>query len=392
MLTLTIYRSPAWEKLCMLPAASPKAHSSRRPGHAVRVGRLATSLPIGLALFGLLGWSLASRSALLDRSRGGAMTATARGWLESLSEQQRAQAQLAYDDNRRFEWHFIPMPSRRGLPLMQMDPQQQALALRLLEGALSQSGYQKTTTIMSLEMLLRSLEGAGSEERRNPDKYYLTVFGTPGPDQQWGLGFEGHHLSLNFVLQGDRIVGSSPQFFGANPAHLRRTIAGGGLGDLFPDGLRPLAAEEQLAFELLASLEPDQRRVAVVADQSPPDVRWAGQAQVDAPEPSGLAVSQMSAEQQAKLKALIQVYTDSLPEPVAAQRWAAITAAGWESLHFSWSGPEQPGIGHAYCIQGPTFIIELVNNQPDAEGNLANHIHCVWRSLEGDFQPLPQHP
>jgi hypothetical protein len=376
----------------MSPAAPPEFRTSQPRRAAVPHGRSATWLPLSIAILGLLGWGLAGRSSLLDRSRGGPLTATASGWLESLDEQQRTRAQLAYDDSRRMEWHFIPMPSRRGLPLMEMDPQQQTLGLRLLEGALSQIGYQKTTTIMSLELLLRTLEGAGSEERRNPDKYYLTVFGTPGRDQLWGFGFEGHHLSLNFVLQGDRIVGSSPQFFGANPAHLHRTITGQQLGDRFPDGLQPLAAEEQLAFELLASFDEAQRRQAIVAEQSPPDVRWAGQAQVDPPEPAGLTVGSMTADQQAKLRELIRVYTDSLPESVAAQRWAAIEAAGWESLHFSWSGPERRGVGHAYCIQGPTFIIELVNNQPDAEGNLANHIHCVWRSLEGDFQPLPQHP
>jgi hypothetical protein len=376
----------------MLPAATPEARSATSRGQTLPHGRAASWLPLALALLGLLGAGLASRSSLLDRSRGGPLTATASGWLESLSEQQRTRAHLEYDDTRRVEWHFIPMPTRRGLPLMDMDPQQQAWALRLLEGALSQVGYQKTTTIMSLELLLRTLEGPGSEERRNPDKYYLTVFGTPGPDQQWGFGFEGHHLSLNFVLQGDKIVGSSPQFFGANPAHLRRTITGEGLDDRFPDGLQPLAAEEQLAFELLASFDEQQRRQAIVAEQSPPDVRWAGQAQVEAPEPTGLSVASMSADQQAKLRELIHVYTDSLPESVAAQRWAAIDAAGWESLHFNWSGPDQRGVGHAYCIQGPTFIVELVNNQPDAEGNLANHIHCVWRSLEGDFQPLSQHP
>jgi hypothetical protein len=31
-------------------------------------------------------------------------------------------------------------------------------------------------------------------------------------------------------------------------------------------------------------------------------------------------------------------------------------------------------------IQGRTFIIEYNNTQNDA-----NHIHCIWRNLEGDF-------
>jgi hypothetical protein len=45
----------------------------------------------------------------------------------------------------------------------------------------------------------------------------------------------------------------------------------------------------------------------------------------------------------------------------------------------------KPGVGHGYRVEGPTFSIEFVNVQPDAEGNPANHIHCVWRDRSGDF-------
>jgi len=34
-------------------------------------------------------------------------------------------------------------------------------------------------------------------------------------------------------------------------------------------------------------------------------------------------------------------------------------------------------VGHAYRVEGTTFSIEFVNVSPDAEGNPANHIHCV---------------
>jgi hypothetical protein len=37
-------------------------------------------------------------------------------------------------------------------------------------------------------------------------------------------------------------------------------------------------------------------------------------------------------------------------------------------------------------VEGTTFSIEFVNVQPDAEGNPANHIHCVWRDKTGDFR------
>ena len=34
---------------------------------------------------------------------------------------------------------------------------------------------------------------------------------------------------------------------------------------------------------------------------------------------------------------------------------------------------------------GEAFLVEFVNVQPDAEGNVANHIHSVWRDFAGDF-------
>ena len=59
--------------------------------------------------------------------------------------------------------------------------------------------------------------------------------------------------------------------------------------------------------------------------------------------------------------------------------------AGVDTIHFAWAGANKPGIGHYYRVQGPTFLIEFINVQPDAEGNVANHIHAVWRDMAGDF-------
>ncbi|RLS29596.1 MAG: DUF3500 domain-containing protein [Planctomycetota bacterium] len=61
--------------------------------------------------------------------------------------------------------------------------------------------------------------------------------------------------------------------------------------------------------------------------------------------------------------------------------WASSRAA----VKFSWAGSLKPGIGHYYRVEGPTFVVELCNVQPDAEGNPANHIHCMWRDCTGDF-------
>ena len=58
----------------------------------------------------------------------------------------------------------------------------------------------------------------------------------------------------------------------------------------------------------------------------------------------------------------------------------AIQDASEEKLHFAWAGGLEPGQGHYYRIQGPTFLMEYDNTQ-----DKANHIHSVWRDLRNDF-------
>ena len=54
--------------------------------------------------------------------------------------------------------------------------------------------------------------------------------------------------------------------------------------------------------------------------------------------------------------------------------------AGFDKVYFAWAGGLEPGQGHYYRIQGPTFMIEYDNTQ-----NHANHVHSVWRDPANDF-------
>ncbi|MEM8732902.1 MAG: DUF3500 domain-containing protein, partial [Planctomycetota bacterium] len=142
----------------------------------------------------------------------------AKAFLATLDEEQKAKAIVDYDSAERVAWHFIPMESRKGVPMMEMNEEQKTAARKLLRATLSKLGFEKATKIMQLESILRKLEGPGSEARRNPEKYYFTVFGEPKPKTKWGLSIEGHHLSLNFAFEGWKVLDSTPQFFAANPA------------------------------------------------------------------------------------------------------------------------------------------------------------------------------
>src|SRR5262245_30690723 len=86
--------------------------------------------------------------------------------LAALEANQRGKAMLPFDADERLNWHFIPK-ERKGLPLLEMSPYQKHLASALLAAGLSQTGYIKAVTIMSLENVLKIIEN-DSGERRNP--------------------------------------------------------------------------------------------------------------------------------------------------------------------------------------------------------------------------------
>lgn len=316
---------------------------------------------------------------------GADMTVAAQEFLASLSDQQRTTAVVPYDSAQRVQWHFIPMPTRKGLQIKEMDAPQRKKALALMQAGLSQVGYDKATTIMSLEAILRELE---KERRsgpiRDPERYYFTIFGTPAATGQWGFSVEGHHLSLNFAVSDGKLSSHTPAFFGANPTTVHHHVHGG------PEvGHRTLAQEEDLAFKLLGSLSAQQRKLAVIAGKAPADIRAAGQPQPPETAAEGLAAAMLADDQSAVLWALIETYARNMAPEIADARLDEIKQAGLDKVHFAWAGADRPGIGHYYRVQGPTFLIELVNTQPDSAGNPASHIHSVWRDLRGDFGIQP---
>jgi len=315
---------------------------------------------------------------------------TAQGFLTSLSSQQRSMAQIDYKDKKRSEWHFIPMETRKGLPLREMNDTQRTAAMGLMAAILSESGFRRAVDIMAYEAILLELEGPAQAKRRDYQKFYFAVYGNPEPNADWGVSVEGHHLSINMTYQGDKIVDSTPQFFGVNPARLLKDFETpdplqSGSKTKYTSGTRLLLPEEQAAYELLGSLNKDQQTQTIFDAECPADIQWAGEPQPKNDKPVGIQASALKAEQKTKLKAILDAYFSTMPKAVAQERWQIVEKAGMDQIHFGWAGGTDPKDQHFIRIQGPTFIAELCNYQTDPQGTKANHIHSVWRDLGGDF-------
>jgi Protein of unknown function (DUF3500) len=303
------------------------------------------------------------------------MTECANRFLAALDANQRGKATFPFDTDERMNWHFIPK-ERKGLPLREMTPYQKHLASALLAAGLSQTGYIKAVTIMSLEDVLKIIE-SDSGERRNPEKYYFSVFGTPSDSGTWGYRVEGHHLSQNYTVVNGKVI-DGPSFFGANPAEVRQGPR---------KGLRTLVWEDDLGIELIRALDEQQQKVAIVDPTAYEDILTAASRKAALQgQPSGLSASKMNANQFDALMALMEEYAHNVSDELADGRTEQINKAG-RNIYFAWSGGIRRSDPHYYRVQTPSFLIELDDTQDDA-----NHIHSVWRDFSGDFgQDLLQH-
>jgi hypothetical protein len=299
-------------------------------------------------------------------------TDSARRFLSALSDRQQDSARFSMDDPERTTWAYIPK-ERGGLPLKAMDRDQRAAAFGLLDVGLSTRGVALAHAIIALEGTLRVLEEAAASPwaaLRDPELFYLAVFGEPAAEEPWGWRFEGHHLSVN-VSHLPHVSVVAPLFMGANPARVPSGPQA---------GLRVLAAEEDLGFELLDMLDAEQRARATVAEQTTGDILTRSDPAVGPMAFTGLPASAMTAAQQGALRRLLQVYAGRMADDAARAQLERIEQAGFGELHFAWAGSHRPGEPHYYRIHGPTVLVEYDNTQSNA-----NHIHTVWRDLENDF-------
>ena len=203
----------------------------------------------------------------------------------------------------------------------------------------------------------------------------------------------GNHVSLNVSVVPGAGLSVTPTFLGADPAE----VAFGPLA-----GVRVLRVEEDLARELVTSLNDAQRAKAVVrgdpqfnadvakfgfvyADNTPWDLlasnimkergdweSWRTDLQ-----PDGIPVADLTPDQRALVAALLQEVLGTYRPEIAAEYWRKIDLM---TLSFAWIGGLDRKQPHYYRIQGPDLLFEYDN----AQGG-GNHIHAVWRSRAGDF-------
>ena len=301
------------------------------------------------------------------------MRGAALALLNSLDANQKSAISFSYYDGERIFWYYPPL-NRHGLALRDMNDAQRKLAYALMATGLTEDSNRKAQLIIEHEAVLGPLE----QERgrvtfvRDPLLYSWTVFGDPGNDAEpWGWRVEGHHVSLHYSVWGDRVLSMTPFFFGANPAEVPKGPK---------QGLRILGDSQDIALELMESLDAGQKSRAVIYDEAPADIITFNSSRASLPKEEGLSASAMSGTQREMLMSLASEYVTRIRADLAEEKLTALREGGLEKIHLAWGGPIDRTQPHYYRLHGGDFVVEYDNRQ-----NGANHIHSVLRDVGNDF-------
>ncbi|PLC12804.1 hypothetical protein AUQ48_11940 [Kocuria flava] len=310
----------------------------------------------------------------------------AEDFMATLSAEQREQILYAYDDEAKTtSWSNFPVTfvDRAGLNLSDLTEEQQAAALGVLEGLLSEEAYATITDIMGGDQYL--YENSTSTEE-SLGQYYIAFFGDPSDTSAWEVQFGGHHLGINATLNGaEDSITFAPTHLGSQPAVY--TDADG-------NEVQPLAGMYESAFAFYDSLSQEQQAQLYQGEQVSNMVCAPG-GTCDYPTGTGIAGSELTEEQKQLLLEVVANWVGLADEQTTAEELAKIEAS-LDETYVNWSGATvydmTAGEGIYFQISGPDVYIEFSNQQGSAGADVDGvttggwgHIHTIYRDPANDY-------
>ncbi len=301
--------------------------------------------------------------------------AAAEAVLTALDPAQRAAIGFPIESDAWRRWsniHIFTM--RHGVCLEAMDPPQRERALALLQASLSAQGYQTARDIMRLNETIAEITDRWEEY--GEWVYWLSLFGTPSADAPWGWQIDGHHLIINCFVLGDQVV-MTPMFMGSEPVEADAGRYA---------GTRVFAPEESHGLALARSLTPEQRRIAVLSDELPPEVFTGAFRDNVELRYEGIRFDRLSAHQQELLLALIETYVGRMAVGHAAVKMDEVRRHLGDT-YFAWMGGFEDDSVFYYRVHSPVILIEFDHQRGvalDYDVPTRTHIHTVMRTPNGN--------
>ncbi len=309
-----------------------------------------------------------------DPARTVASIAGARDRFErTLGKELQARTVLPPHDPEWRQWSNLPpRPDYAGALMKDLSPHQISAFLDLVVESTSESGFAKIRDIiLSDDKLVTPGGRSNSSFLMGSDYYFIVLFGKPSDDGIWGWQLDGHHLGLNVVIQEGNLT-IAPSFIGTQPADFtygqRRHI-------------QPMKVEATLPYEIIGSLSDSQRSKAVTGPRTQSLEAGPGQDSV-IPSSTGLAISELGADQKSMLEQLCHAWIGIMPEAWASKEMKAVRAA-LDQGQFIWKGETAPGSPVYYQIRTPNFLVEFTHQ--NLGGDPMNHLHSVYRKPGQDY-------
>jgi hypothetical protein len=306
--------------------------------------------------------------------------------LEHADERRDAVRELGDPDRRRWTNAFatwIP----QGVLLDDLDPAQRDAALRVIEASLSPEGYAEVRRVMALN---RALGEYIQMHRRTLGEwiYWFTLFGDPAGGGPWGWQLMGHHIVLNCLLDGPRMV-LAPCFLGAEIAAFESGPYA---------GLSALQTEQRAGLALVRALTPEQQAAAVLhrsmrTEDLPEALRGrvegrhragAGRDNLVLPY-AGVPAAELDADQRELLLDVVRTYVGRMAGP-AAEATLALARAHLDATWFAWIGDPASDGPFYYRVHGPTLLLECDHHAGiflDSDEPQPFHVHTILRAPNG---------
>ncbi|USQ82466.1 DUF3500 domain-containing protein [Streptomyces phaeoluteigriseus] len=409
--------------------------SHSRPVVLRRPVLLAACLSVALGTVGYLAFDPAAASASVAKEpipasaartgAGGANTAqvvkAANAFLATLSDEQKDTVLYDFDDEvKTTGWSNFPTPvvERNGLKLGDLTAEQDAAAMKVMEAALSEQGYEELVEIRKADDYLASLSdtddgssaspaapatptdtptatatptrtppsgaptggtgggpgggGGGGGANFGSEWYYLSFFGTPSRTGEFTVQYGGHHAAYNITYAGDNVT-MSPSLTAVEPEEFAWE------GTQYA----PLADKRAATIGAVQSLTADELAAAEI-DGSFDDL-FLGPGN-DGPfptDPEGVLVSSLTRKQQAKVTAMLRTWVDDLDEKAAA-RLLKKYVSEYDETYIGWSGGTTIDNDQTYVrLDGPSAWIEFSNQAGASTDEI--HQHTIFRDETSDY-------
>jgi hypothetical protein len=332
--------------------------------------------------------------ALLASPEAAAVVDAADAFLATLSEEQRAIAQIELKPQLAIRWSNLPGGSnlRNGVFYRDLKPEQAEAALKVARVALGEEGFSRYQEVRAADDALakgrggRAPGGPGGPAQKKPGgepkkkgggpgggamfgsaNYMIAFLGKPSKTNPWILQLGGHHLAINIYYKG--MAGTATPYHAAAQPTVWKDDQG--------KTHDPLAPMRDSLHGLLASLTPEQLKQAKLEARFN-DVYVGPQKDGKFPARSeGVPVSELSDASKDLVRKAIAAWTGDSPQGV---EYRTLYEAELDKVKVAYSGTTNVGgeRGDYVRIDGPRVWIEFATQGSD-------HYHTIWRDRLTDY-------